>query len=281
MINPKKKQGTIDATDHYNDLDPYYRKFWGENLHHGYFKTGYETVEEATQNLVKLIAEAGKIGDGTKVCDVGCGYGAPARLLAKNYFAQVTAITNSKVQWQYARSHDPEQTNPRYILADFLHNSQPSGHFDVVISLESSEYFDDKEKFFHEVYRILKPGGRFVCAAPFAKNHPKAWEVKHLLEPICTDGRLPSLACPAEYIKMMSRAGLEDIHFEDISDRVKRTWTICSRRVLRGLLTDPELRTYLLDEESRNRVFLKTLFRIRMAYLTHSMIYGLFTAVRS
>lgn len=278
MIYPDETQTAEAVAEHYNSLDPYYLQLWGEHLHHGYWKTGMETVDQATEQLVDIVAHAGKIDEKSKVLDVGCGYGATSRHLAKKWEARLTSLTASKAQWQYARTHDPESTNPRYILGDFLDNDFVPDSYDVIISIESSEHMEDKEKFFSEVMRLLKPGGRFVTCAWLAKEAPKNWEIKHLLEPICREGRLPSMGSQIDYQQMMENADLKDIQFEDISHAVKKTWTICARRFLKGILTDKQLRRFLLNKNRSDRVFAKTVFRIWSAYQTKSMRYGLFTA---
>ena len=280
MIYPDESQTAEEIADHYNDLDKYFRKFWGERLHHGYWEFGNETVEQATEALIQLVVKAGKIEDNSKVLDVGCGYGATARFLAHKIEAIVTALTISKSQWQYARSHDPESSNPRYILGDFPHNDFPSDSYDVVIAIESSEHMVDKEQFFAEVFRLLKPGGRFVTCAWLAKENPTPREIKYFLEPICREGRLPSLGSESEYRSMMEKAGLKSIAFRDISKNVKKTWAICAYRTSKAFFFDKNLRRYLLDKHCSERIFAKTLFRIWGAYNTHAMRYGLFAAIK-
>ena len=66
--------------------------------------------------------------------------------------------------------------------------------------------------------------------------------------------------------------------FEDLSRKVRRTWTLCAGRVARKLATQPQYRRYLLDARSKNRVFALSLLRIWTAYVTGSMRYGLLMA---
>jgi tocopherol O-methyltransferase len=278
MIYPDKKQTHDTVAAHYNSLDQYYRKLWGEHLHHGYFKVGNETVEQATEALVDLVTRSGQIQENDKVLDLGCGYGATARYLAHQIGCIVTALTLSKTQWQYARSHDPESSNPRYILGDFLHNTTPNDSFDKIISIESSEHMDEKERFFSEVARLLKPGGTFVACAWLTSETPTPWQVENLLEPICREGSLPSMGSESEYRKMMEEAGFTEITCTDLSKKVKKTWTTCIFRIIRAFFLNKQIRSALLDEGLNERVFVKTLFRILTAYNTGAMRYGLFIA---
>jgi hypothetical protein len=39
---------------HYDELSPYYRDLWGVHIHHGYWKTGRETKEEASGGVACL-----------------------------------------------------------------------------------------------------------------------------------------------------------------------------------------------------------------------------------
>lgn len=280
MIYPEKVQTPSAVASHYNSLDQFYRKLWGEHVHHGFWKTGKESVKEATEQLIDLVAEEGQIKEGSKVCDVGCGYGATSRFLVQKYKASLTSLTLSQTQWEFAKALDPDSKNPCYLLSDFLQNDLPSGSFDLVISIESSEHMVDKQKFFDEVIRILKPGGRFVTCAWLAKNTPARWEVDYLLEPICREGRLPSMGSEADYREMMTKAGLKKLRFQDLSPSVKKTWGICAYRATKAFFSDQDLRKYLLSSQSSDRIFAKTLFRIWTAYQTKSMRYGLFTALK-
>jgi len=87
-----------DVARHYDALDAFYRDIWGEHVHHGLWLRGDETLEVAVRQLTELVAREAAIGRGTRVIDIGCGYGATARLLAEACGAHVTAITISAAQ---------------------------------------------------------------------------------------------------------------------------------------------------------------------------------------
>ena len=279
MITPCTPQAADAVADHYDELDVFYREVWGEHVHHGLWRRGDETVEEAARRLVEDATRHARLKPDQTVCDVGCGYGATARHLAREHGAGVTGLTLSTAQHAYACAHTPGD-NPVFLLKDWLANDLPGASFDAVVSIECVSHVPDKPRFFEEVHRVLKPGGRLVLCAWLAAEAPPAWAVRHLLEPICREGRLPGLACASEYNAMMEAAGLVVERIEDWSGAVRRTWTIIARRVLVRLLTDSRYARFLLDPHHRNRIFLLTVLRLWLGYRTGALRYGLFVAHR-
>jgi tocopherol O-methyltransferase len=124
-------------------------------------------------------------------------------------------------------------------LRDWLASELKTASFDAVNAIESSEHMADLEGFFVEVERVLKPGGRMIVCAWLTREPPRSWEVRLLLESICREGRLRGLGSAGEYQQPARAAGLVPVVLEDVSREVKRTWTICTGRLLRGLLSKP------------------------------------------
>ena len=191
MIVPKTKTSVADVAGHYDDLDHYYRDVWGEHVHHGLWTTGKESPEQATAELSRMIARQAEVSAGDKVCDVGCGYGGTSRLLAKEFGAEVTGLTVSQAQFDYAVAQTPDQENPRFLVRNWEQNELEGASFDALISIECLAHVPDKKKYFEEIYRVLRPGRKAAITAWLSAEQPGAWRVRHLLEPICREGRLP------------------------------------------------------------------------------------------
>jgi tocopherol O-methyltransferase len=278
MIFPQVAGADVAAVAaHYDDLDLFYRTIWGTHVHHGYWRTGKENTEEAVENLTHLVAQRAGIKSGSCVCDIGCGYGGSAKIFAEGYGARVIGITVSKKQYELAKLFNAGIAGVDFMNCDGLANGLPAGAFDVVVSVESSEHMQDKPAFFAELSRLLCPGGRFVVVAWLAREQPRAAETKYLLEPICVEGRLPSMASAGEYKDMLAAAGLQDLRFEDLTREVKKTWRICALRCLTRISRHQFLRQRFFDSTFPNRVFAKTVLRIWLAYTLGSMRYGLFS----
>jgi tocopherol O-methyltransferase len=262
---------------HYDDLDPYYRRFWGEHLHHGLFDAPGMSPEEATRRLIAIVAEEAGIEPGSAVCDIGCGYGATARVLYREYCAEVTALTISSAQHAYARAVDPGGDGPVYLLRDWRCNGLESRSFDAAIAIESSEHMPDLAVFFDEAARVLRPGGRLVVCAWLTRDRLRGWERGALIDPICREGRLRGMETTALYRRLAVESGFEPMSFLDVSRQVSPTWSFCARRVFAALLRNPADRDFLLRTGGPNRIFALTLLRIWLAYALGAMRYGILT----
>jgi tocopherol O-methyltransferase len=272
MITPRLIQTTASVALHYNELDSFYREIWGDHVHHGYWACGDETPEREVEALVDLVAARLDLAAGMAVCDIGCGYGATARLLASRYGVAVTGVTVSAAQ--AGRAAELAVPGVTIELRDWLENGFADAAFDRAFAIESSEHMPDKPRFFAEAYRVLRPGGVLVICAWLARPDARSWEIRHLLEPICREGRLPGMGDEADYRAMGAQAGFTVAPMEDISLQVARTWAICLRRGIGKVVVDRRYRAFLLDRSASERMFAVTMLRLLMAYRVGAMRYG-------
>ena len=277
MIVPDISQNAEAVADHYDELDPMYRRVWGDHVHHGLWATGRETPSEAVEALVDAVGDRLNLMPGQLCVDIGCGYGSTARRLAVTRGVSVTGFTLSAEQAHYAAAHFLPDVDIR--VRDWLTNGLPGASADAAWAIESSEHMVDKPRFFAEAHRVLVPGGRFVICAWLAETNAGQWKVRHLLEPICREGRLPSMGTREDYEAMATAAGFTVTGYEDVSRRVARTWMICARRLLKALLVDRETRRLALG--TRNRGAILSIPRLILAYRTGAMRYGIFTLTKA
>ena len=200
--------------------------------------------------------------------------------MVKHFGAKVTALTIVPAQQAYAEATSPVEGNPQYLLRDWLDNRLPAASFDAAYAIESTEHMGDKVRAFGEAYRVLRPGGRLTVCAWIAAEATRPWERRHLLEPICYEGRLPGMGTETDYHRLLAGAGFGVESTTDISREVRGTWGICLREAVRRFWSDPQARAFLLSVASRNRIFLLTMARIWVAYRTGAMRYLVFRARR-
>lgn len=268
------------AAPHYDRLDRFYRRLWGEHVHHGLWTSPSMTPGQAVRHLVRRVARDAQIEAGTSVCDIGCGYGAPARLWAEEYGAAVTGFTVSKAQHAYARRQSVAGPSPDLRLQDFLANDLPDASVDAAVAIESLTHMADPARAVREAARVLRPGGRFVACVWMAAPSPPAWARRHLLDPICTEGRLSGLPTAPDLRRWTQAAGLTVERLTDVTPLVRRTWTVVLRRFAWALLTDPAVLRFVLDATESERVFARTLPRIWLAQHLGVLRYGWLVAAR-
>jgi tocopherol O-methyltransferase len=278
MIVPREQQTNNDVAWHYDELDQVYRQVWGEHVHHGYWQNGRESSRQAVEALADLIADRLRLTKGCHVCDIGCGYGATAARFAELHHVRVTGFTLSEAQEKVASGRAGPLTFHR---RDWLLNGLPDAVFDHAFAIESTEHMADKQGFFDEARRTIRPGGRLIVCAWLASSDPSRLEVDHLLEPICREGRLPGMGTREEYESMARAAGFRLERFDDISRQVRRTWSICMRRLLWRLAIDRRYRRLVTSRRTRNRNFALAIPRLIIAYRTGAMRYGVFTFERT
>ena len=100
------------------------------------------------------------------VLEVGCGRGGGLRYLTELLSPEaVTGLDFSKNAIKYCQKLNKEKgQNVTYKQGDAHELPFSENSFDVVMNVESSHIYMDQAQFFREVYRVLKPGGRFLIA---------------------------------------------------------------------------------------------------------------------
>jgi 2-polyprenyl-3-methyl-5-hydroxy-6-metoxy-1,4-benzoquinol methylase len=95
------------------------------------------------------------------ILDVGCANGWLCAELA--YFGTVTGIDLANRAITTARSR---YRNIGFICGDFLTLDLPTGHFDVVVSVDVIAYVCDQRSFLDRVATVLKPRGYLILICP-------------------------------------------------------------------------------------------------------------------
>jgi 27-O-demethylrifamycin SV methyltransferase len=221
---------SYEPATHYDRVTEAWTLLLGEELHYGVFATPDEPLEAATGRLTQLLVDAGQIGAGMRVLDVGCGTGAPACYLARAHEAQVVGITTSKVGVSAASARAAAEGVTELVSfqqRDGTNNGFEDCSFDRVWALESSHLMRDRELLMAECARVLRSGGRLVLCDIILRREMPFAEVRRLREPLALlrdvfgDARMEPLA---EYRRMASAVRLDVDHESDLTEATRPTF---------------------------------------------------------
>lgn len=257
--------------EHYDVVSPFYRELWGEHLHHGYYATGNESRERATEALLERVVEIAAVPAGGRVLDVGCGFGGTCRWLARRRGCRTVGVTLSRVQARMAREETARAgaagPRPRFLVGDAA-RLPVRGAFDAVLALEVLSHVSDRAGFFRSVAGLLVPGGRVGIAAWLAAPELGPGRRRRYVAPI-ERGMLVRLPTRADYEEHLAAAGLEPVAFEDVSERVARTWDLCLE-----IIADPRLWSTAWRRGPDVVEFLRTFRAMRRGFRSGAFRYG-------
>ena len=253
---------------HYDSLSPWYLLFWGDHLHHGWFTTGKEKPREAQIEMLWQCASMARVRFAARVLDVGCGYGGTSVFLASELGCRVDGLSLSPNQLAVANKKAAAanvRSNVRFHLQDAEKFEYPYDHYDLVWTMESSEHFADKQRYFHRVCRTLRSDGRLLLAAWTGSMTSDSVRsvAKHF---IC-----PEICTADEYVEFIEAAGMEVQEVVNATSYALPTWQICLQRIERFRLL-----RHLVSDDVRS--FGEGLEVILNAYLSGELTYTIVTA---
>ncbi|KIN08085.1 hypothetical protein OIDMADRAFT_152145 [Oidiodendron maius Zn] len=148
---------------YYNLATDFYEYGWGQSFHFCRFAYGEGFYQAIARHEHYLAAKIG-IKDGDKVLDVGCGVGGPAREIAKFAGAHITGLNNNDYQIERATRYAEKEGlahQLKFVKGDFMQMSFPENSFDCVYAIEATVHAPSLEGVYHQIYKVLKPGGVF------------------------------------------------------------------------------------------------------------------------
>ncbi|MGW7634783.1 SAM-dependent methyltransferase [Streptomyces decoyicus] len=225
-----------DWYDRFGDL---YALTMGDSMHLGMWTDGMReaigglTADAMWKELTQaqdawtdtLIEEVGLL-PGQQMLDVGCGTGRPTVRIAERSGGSVLGVTVSSAQTQAGRVRAMRaglSERVTFARADAMDLPQPSESFDAVWAIESFAHFSDRPAAIREVWRVLRPGGRFVLADCY-EAVPFTHEELGLFRAAFALSRLPVEA--ARYSDMLEEAGFIIRNSRDMSSEFKPTYDL-------------------------------------------------------
>ncbi len=257
---------------HYDLITSYYRSFWGEHLHHGYWIRGNESKEEAQEQLIDHLAGLANFEEGWRVLDIGCGIGASSLYLARKYRVRPTGITISPAQVEMARNAAADaKVDAEFLLmdAEAMHFVRP---FDVLWSIESISHYYDRKEFFSHAALCLKPGGVFAFTDWFKRPGLSAAQTRKLIAPI-ERGMLCELETMDDYESYLAAGGFTIEHREQLTQQCAKTWDLGL-----SIIADKALWALAAKHGKEFLTYLKAFRFLRAGFRSGNFVYGLFVA---
>lgn len=201
----------------------------GLYLNLGYWKTA-RTIDDACEAMAMLVAESAGVGPGSKVIDVGFGFGdqdilwmdrlKPAHITGFNVTRSQVALGQKRV----AERGLSDRVDLREGSATAL--PVPDAAFDQVLGVESAFHFDTREAFFREAFRALKPGGR-LALADVIRADPNPSSFQQRMQRFNWNFFMQKYAVPVansddreSYATKLKAAGFVNVKVESISNHV-------------------------------------------------------------
>ena len=147
----------------------------------GVYENDDEPLSKALQRKFDWALEQCNIGKGTRVLEIGPGWGAFAGH-ALQAGACFTGITNSEVSQTYLRGKLANfGDNFDIELTDF-YEYQPKEKFDAIVIMGVIEHLPDYERVLKKFSALLKPGGRvFLDGSAWSKKYElSTFMVRHI-----------------------------------------------------------------------------------------------------
>ncbi|OQO01471.1 Sterol 24-C-methyltransferase erg-4 [Cryoendolithus antarcticus] len=223
-IRDARKAEYATLTRHYYNLaTDLYEYGWGQSFHFCRFSKG-EAFKQALARHEHYLALKMGITEGSRVLDVGCGVGGPAREIAKFTGCNVVGFNNNDYQIERGTAYaKKEKLYPQVTFekGDFMQMGFPDASFDAVYAIEATVHAPSLEGIYTEIYRVLKPGGVFgvyewLMTDAYDNDNPEHRNIRLGIE--IGDG-ISNMEKVDVALKAMKAAGFTLEVNEDLADR--------------------------------------------------------------
>ena len=163
-LNRNSKTGSKkNISFHYDLGNSFYEKWLDKSMTYssGMFKKESDDLYNAQLNKYRNLAKITDIKNNDKVLEVGCGWGGFSCFLAKNFSADVTAITISKKQYEKVKEKVFTEKLTEKINVKLTDYREIKGLYDKIVSIEMFEAVGEKywSKYFEVLGSNLKYNG--------------------------------------------------------------------------------------------------------------------------
>lgn len=217
------KLSDANAIIQYYDETSYdYEVAWfdQENLavHFGFYDQEATKHALALGNTNRILAEKADIQSGDHILDAGCGRGGSSLWMAQQFPVQVTGINLVPNQVEEANQHALRMNltdRVQFVESDFCQTPFEAHSFDVVWACESLCHAPNKQAFYQEAFRVLKPGGRLIIAEYIRTDRPMNNAQERLLYSWLRTWAIPDIDTTKEHLINLQQAGFSTVSIQD------------------------------------------------------------------
>jgi ubiquinone/menaquinone biosynthesis C-methylase UbiE len=181
---------------------------------------------EATANLASLLNNS--LQPNLQVLDVGSGIGGPSRYLASRFGCRVTGLDLVE---EYCHVADSLAKRVKldnlltYLQGDATHIPFDDATFDVVWTQHASMNIAYKKRFYSEMHRVLKPGGKLAIYDVFKGSNISIIDGSsssiHFPVPWAPDPSISYLILREDARKLLNEViGFKEVAWEDKTESV-------------------------------------------------------------
>lgn len=160
-----------EATNiHYEQPAELFEAFLGRHMKYtcALFSGAGDSLDDAQEAYLSVIARQLGLSGGERVLDVGCGWGSLTLFLAGQLGCHVLGVTPSRVQAGYVRRRAANARVAPLVRVEtgpFQTAALPERSFDAVAMVEVIEHLPEHRQPLDKAYRLLRPGGRLFLSA--------------------------------------------------------------------------------------------------------------------
>jgi cyclopropane-fatty-acyl-phospholipid synthase len=156
------------AISHHYDLgNDFYELILDEHMAYscGWHESADTTLEQAQRAKLDMVCRGLDLSPGSRVLDVGCGWGSLVLHAAREYGVAVTGVTISREQHDFVAARARAQGLDHLVTVRLQDYRQvDDGPYDAVSSIEMGEHVGEANypAYVGVLHRNLAPGGRLV-----------------------------------------------------------------------------------------------------------------------
>lgn len=219
-----------------NEGDTTSKEAFGEYVHWGYWDNPHTTIisakdfHHAANLMTQHVVQKAQIKDGHKILDIGCGFGGTIKFLNERYSnCTMVGINIDPRQIVIAKNTVTASNGNQveFIEADACKLPFTDQKFDVILCIESIFHFSNRQIFFEECRRILRPGGvlvvsDFVPIYPLGSFMNFIEHAFHLVDKVYGTMRI-DVSIP-KYKKMAKTTGFSVVDVDNITSHTFPTY---------------------------------------------------------